>query len=74
LWKVLRDTEGERFVTADKGAIFLEIFERVEKQINALAIVWRIEILLYVIIYPHALELFALRKNQFANCNRMNLR
>jgi hypothetical protein len=69
---VLRDTEGERFVAEYKDAIFLEILQPGEMEIYPQCECVQIEILLYAIIYPHALELFALRKNQFANGNRMN--
>ena len=74
LWKVLRDTDGERFVATNKGCIFQGDFETREKGNQREEIYLTIETLLYVIIYPHALELFALRKDRCALQNRSDLR
>jgi hypothetical protein len=73
VWKVLRDTDGERFVVIKKDAVFKEIFETRKKENQHEAIFLAIKILLYVIIYPHATELFALRKDRCALQNKMNL-
>jgi hypothetical protein len=35
VWKVLRDTEGERFVATNKGRSFQGNFETREKEISA---------------------------------------
>lgn len=73
MWKVLRDTDGERFVIQKKNVVFKEILKRSKKQINTKAICLAIKILLYAIIYPHARELFAFRKKRSGLQNKMNL-
>jgi hypothetical protein len=73
-WNVLRDTEGERFVHLKKPALFKENLYVEKKKINAMRSISTIETLLYVIIYPLAIELFALTKDRRAVTKRMNLR
>ena len=62
MWTVLRDTDGERFVVLKKDAIFKEIFYDAKKENLRKRDFLKIENSLYVIIYPHALELFAREK------------
>jgi hypothetical protein len=69
---VLRDTDGERFVVSKKGAVFKEVLLVAKNNTCAQRDILMIENSLYVIIYPHALELFASRKNQRGRQNSMN--
>jgi hypothetical protein len=62
-WTVLRDTDGERFVLLNKGCIFSGEFESCKKENPRKKISSTIKTLLDVIIYPLAVELFALRKH-----------
>jgi len=66
VWKMLRDTDGERFVVHNKVSAFSGEFARRKKRNSATALTLAIEISLDAIIYPLALELFASRKNRRA--------
>jgi hypothetical protein len=66
VWKILRDTDGERFVVHNKVSAFSGEFAGCKKRNSARAIAFAIEIVLDAIIYPLALELFALQKNRHA--------
>lgn len=72
----MRDTDGERFVALNKGRDFRGISLHRKKENGDEEVLQTIKILLYVIIYPLATELFALQKtavrgtdqNEFAHC------
>jgi hypothetical protein len=72
-WKVLRDTDGERFVLQNKVSTFSGEFVSAKKENQRARIYFKIETLLYAIIYPLATELFASRKDRLAITIRMNL-
>jgi hypothetical protein len=74
VWKVLRDTDGERFVATYKGYGFSGDFVTCKIKNHREEICLLIETFLYVIIYPLALELFAFRKNRCKLQNKINLR
>ena len=63
VWKVLRDTDGERFVPLKKGCCFSGEFAERENEIRANKIYAAIKNFLDAILYPHATELFAIGKN-----------
>ena len=74
LWKVLRDTDGERFVVGMKATIFTGEFAGSKKEIQWAGFHSTIKILLHAIIYPLAIELFALRNVHHAPVNKIYLR
>jgi hypothetical protein len=71
--KILRETDGERFVPLKKGRSFQGEFANCEKEKSIERNHLMIKSFLYVIRYPLARELFALRKNRCGASTRMNL-
>jgi two-component sensor histidine kinase len=62
--KILRETDGERFVLLTKGRNFQGEFANCEKEHLLKEMNLTIKNSLYVISYPLARELFAFRKNR----------
>lgn len=71
--KILRETDGERFVLLTKGRTFQGEFANCEKENLLKEMYLTIKNSLYVISYPLARELFAFRKNRCAAFEGMNL-
>ena len=61
VWKVLRETEGERFLASIKVSFFQANLRVAKMQFNARSVFQSIKILLHAIKYPLAIELFALQ-------------
>lgn len=70
VWKILRDTDGERFVVHNKVSAFSGEFARCKTRNSVTNWSAAIENSLDAIIYPLALELFALQKNRHALSKR----
>ena len=73
-WKILRETEGERFVLRYKADGFQREFANRKKLNRCAAIPWTFENVLYAIRYPLATELFANEKVTDATRSNTNLR
>jgi hypothetical protein len=71
VWKVLRDTDGERFVVENKRCAFSGEFVRCKKRNPLEKFSSAIEIFLDAIIYPRPVELFAFQKDRCATANRI---
>lgn len=67
---VLRATDGERFVVICNGMIFREICQRQKQKGSCEGPNLTIEILLYAIMYPVAIELFAFQNYRCARTFR----
>jgi hypothetical protein len=63
-WKILRETDGERFVLLKKGRGFQGEFANCEKENHRKKRHLTIKSFLYAIRYPVARELFAFQKNR----------
>ncbi len=66
VWKILRDTDGERFVVHNKVSAFSGEFVDRKTQNSARAIASATENFLDAIKYPLAIELFAIQKDRRA--------
>ena len=71
VWKVLRETDGERFVLLKKGRTFQGEFANCEKENLLKEMYLTIKNSLYVISYPLARELFAFAKKELPIVNQI---
>jgi hypothetical protein len=73
VWKVLRETEGERFVAKNKVRDSLRDLPLHKNKFRAQQFILNFENVLYAIRYPVATEMFANQKVAFVRLFSVNL-